>query len=197
MVTAAALAATSAAITAAAADPLLGAPPSPVPALDLTRYLGTWDQLAAVPQPYELACARDTQARYTLDPAGNVRVDNTCTTWSGTPNRITGTATVTDPDTGAQLHVSFPGVPTQDQLDGPPNYIVTALDTDYAWAVVTDPYRLSGFVLSRTAELSAAQWDRIRSGIIAAGMNPCLYLTSPTTGGIDTIEPLCTLRPAT
>ncbi|WP_429416848.1 hypothetical protein [Nocardia sp. GAS34] len=50
---------------------------------------------------------------------------------------------------------------------------------------------------SRTAELSAAQWDRIRTGIIAAGMNPCLYLTSPTTGGIDTIEPLCTLRPVT
>ncbi|MRH87587.1 lipocalin [Nocardia sp. SYP-A9097] len=181
----------------AQADPLAGTPPAPVASLDLERYLGTWNQLAAVPEPFSLACAHDTQARYTLDPAGNVTVDNICTTWSGAPNRILGTAKVTDPSTDAQLHVSFPGVPTQDQLDGPPNYIVTALDTDYSWSLVTDPARLSGFVLSRTAELTAAQWDQIRSAITsAAGMDPCVYLTSPTTGGIDTIEPLCTLRPA-
>ncbi|RMI27771.1 lipocalin family protein [Nocardia stercoris] len=196
-VTAATLATLTAASAVVCAVPLLGAPPQPVPALDLGRYLGTWNQLAAVPQFFSLSCARDTQARYDLDPAGNVTVDNTCTTWAGTPNHISGTATVTDPVTDAQLHVSFPGVPTQDQLEGPTNYIVTALDSDYSWAVVTDPARLSGFVLSRAAELSATQWDRIRSAITAAGMDPCVYLTSPTTGGIETIEPVCGLRPAT
>ncbi|MFI6168736.1 lipocalin family protein [Nocardia sp. NPDC051052] len=169
------------------------AAPSPVPSLDLNRYLGTWNQLAAVPQYFNLVCARDTQANYALDAQGNVAVRNTCTTWSNMNNEIAGTATVNDLMTGAQLHVSFPGVPTQEQLDGPTNYIVTALDQDYSWAVVTDPGRTSGFVLARAPMLDAAAWAQVRAGIVAAGQDPCVYLTSPATGGLAKIVPLCTL----
>ncbi|WP_330181019.1 lipocalin family protein [Nocardia sp. NBC_01503] len=166
-------------------------PPAPIADLDLTRYLGTWYQLAAVPQYFNLVCARDTRAEYTLDQQGDVAVHNSCTTWSGGPNDIRGTATVTDPVTRAQLHVSFPGVPTQDMRYGPTNYIVTALGDDYAWALVTDPNRLSGFVLSRTPALDAAQWRDIRAAVTAAGEDPCWYLTTPATGGLDRIAPLC------
>ena len=37
-------------------------PPTPIESLDLNRYLGTWHQLAAIPQPFNLVCARDTTA---------------------------------------------------------------------------------------------------------------------------------------
>ncbi len=184
-------------LTAAAllvAAPVLtatAAPPAPVPQLDLARYLGAWHQLAAVPQFFNLVCARDTRAEYALDAQGNVSVHNTCTTWAGTPNEIRGTATINDAATGAQLHVSFPGVPTQEALSGPTNYIVTALGPDYSWALVTDPSRISGFVLSRTPQLTASEWQAVRGAIVAAGENPCLYLTSPTSGGTDAIAPLC------
>ncbi|WP_084525283.1 lipocalin family protein [Nocardia vaccinii] len=167
------------------------APPAPVPHLELGRYLGTWYQLAAVPQFFNLACARDTRAVYGLDPRGDISVHNSCTTWNGATNQIQGTATVTDPATNAQLHVSFPGVPTQDRREGPPNYIVTALGANYDWALVTDPARISGFVLSRTPALDSARWAAARAAITAAGENSCLYLTSPTTGGLSTIAPLC------
>lgn len=166
-------------------------PPAPVARLDLGRYLGTWYQLAAVPQYFNLACARDTRAEYALDALGDVSVHNSCTTWWGSVNEIRGTATVTDPVTDAQLHVSFPGVPTQESRYGPPNYIVTALGDDYAWALVTDPNRLSGFVLSRTTTLDDAQWGAVAAAITAAEENTCLYLTTPVTGGLDRIEPLC------
>ncbi|WP_051162131.1 lipocalin family protein [Nocardia brevicatena] len=165
--------------------------PAPVPRLDLNRYLGTWRQLAAVPQYFNLPCARDTQANYSLDPQGNIAVRNSCITWANTVNEITGTAVVNDRETGAQLHVSFPGVPTQDSLNGPTNYIVTALGPDYSWAVVTDPSRLSGFVLARGPALDAAAWQQVRTAITAAGQNPCFYLISPTTGGESSIVPLC------
>ncbi|MEU1980626.1 lipocalin family protein [Nocardia sp. NPDC019395] len=165
--------------------------PAPVPALDLDRYLGTWNQLAAVPQPFNLECARDTRAEYTLDPQGNVGVYNQCATWSGGRNEIRGTAKVNDPVTRAQLHVSFPGVPGQDTLDGPTNYIVTALAPDYSWALVTDPSRLSGFVLARDVALDAPTWDQVRAAITAAGQSPCMYLSSPTSGGRSDIAPLC------
>ncbi|WP_442941873.1 lipocalin family protein [Nocardia sp. NBC_00416] len=165
--------------------------PAPVPALDLDRYLGTWNQLAAVPQPFNLDCARDTRAEYTLDPQGDVAVHNSCTTWSGGRNEIRGTARVNDAVTGAQLHVSFPGVPGQEALDGPTNYIVTALAPDYSWALVTDPTRLSGFVLARDTALDAPTWDQVRAAIAGAGQTPCMYLTSPTPGGWPDIAPLC------
>nr|WP_244891793.1 lipocalin family protein [Nocardia beijingensis] len=186
-----ALSVTALAAGGAAGQPGSVAGPAPVPRLELDRYLGTWRQLAAVPQYFNLACARDTQANYALDPQGNIAVRNTCTTWSNTQNEINGTAVVNDRETGAQLHVSFPGVPTQDSLNGPTNYIVTALGPDYSWAVVTDPSGTSGFVLARAASLDAAAWQQVRAAIVAAGQNPCLYLTSPTTGGESRIVPLC------
>ena len=166
-------------------------PPAPVEQLSLPDYLGTWHQLAAVPQPFNLVCARDTKARYSLDPAGNVTVRNSCITWTGQSNRIKGTATVVDKKTNAQLHVSFPGVPTQEDLYGPANYVVTALGPEYSWSLVTDPQRRSGFLLSRTPTLSKAQWTSVRSAMTKAGLNDCLFLTSPTAGGIGQIEPLC------
>lgn len=181
----------SAGIASAAPRPV--AAPAPVPSLELDRYLGTWYQLAAVPQFFNLVCARDTTATYALDPQGNVSVRNRCTTWSNTPNEISGTATVNDRATGAQLHVSFPGVPTQESLEGPTNYIVTALGADYSWALVTDPTRVSGFVLSRTPALDAAQWQQVGTAIDAVGQSRCVYLTSPTTGGLSQIAPLCTV----
>ncbi|MEU2256442.1 lipocalin family protein [Nocardia xishanensis] len=180
------LVATGAAVGAAAAES-----PAPVPSLEVDRYLGQWRQLAAIPQYFNLACARDTTADYSLDPRGDIAVHNRCITWTGSVNEIYGTATINDRTTNAQLHVSFPGVPTQDQPNGPTNYIVTALGPDYSWALVTDPTRTSGFVLARDPALDPQGWTNVRGAIVAAGQDPCTYLTSPTTGGLSAIQPLC------
>ncbi|MFC4372795.1 lipocalin family protein [Nocardia halotolerans] len=166
--------------------------PVPVAQVELDRYLGTWRQLAAVPQVFNLSCARDTTAEYRLDERGDIAVRNSCVTWQGSLNEIHGTATVNDEQTGAQLHVSFPGVPGQDQRYGPTNYIVTELGVGYSWALVTDPSRLSGFVLARDSTLDPATWDQVRAAIARVGQSPCAYLTSPTSGGISGIAPLCT-----
>ncbi|MEU0543918.1 lipocalin family protein [Nocardia sp. NPDC005978] len=171
----------------ATSAPASAAPAAPVPNLELARYLGTWNQLAAIPQFFNLVCARDTRANYSLDPAGDVTVRNSCTTWTGDPNEIVGTAKVTDPATNAQLAVNFRG-----ETKTETNYVVTALDPGYGWALVVNPTRTAGFVLSRTPVLTDGQWSEIRTAITAAGANDCLFLTSPTTGGYDAIEPLCT-----
>ncbi|WP_408014632.1 lipocalin family protein [Rhodococcus xishaensis] len=168
-------------------------PLAPVPSLDIARYVGTWHQLAAIPQPFNVNCARDTRAVYELIDASNISVNNTCTTWSGETMGVTGNARVTDPVTNAQLRVSFPSVPTQGSPDGPTNYVVTYIADDYSWALVGDPARASGFVLSRTPAVSDAQWQQIRGVVESRGYDSCLLLTSPTTGGRDDITPLCTV----
>lgn len=181
----------AAGLTATGSSTAVAAPPAPVPRLELDRYLGEWHQLAAVPQVFNLNCARDTTATYTLDPTGSIGVHNRCHTWTGGVDEIRGTATVNDPATNAQLHVSFPGIPGQDGREGPTNYIVSALGPDYSWALVTSPSRLSGFVLSRTPSLDATAWQQIDEEIRIAGQDPCIYLTSPTTGGRGDVVPLC------
>lgn len=168
-------------------------PLAPVPQLDAARYLGQWHQLAAVPQPFNLNCARDTIARYGAIDDANISVDNTCVTYTGAVSGIRGNARVNDVASGAALHVSFPGVPFQDGLDGPSNYVVTYIADDYSWALVGDPARLSGFVLSRTPAVSGARWQEIRQVAEARGYNSCLLLTSPTSGGREDVRPLCAI----
>lgn len=182
------------------ADPIAGSlaalfppPLAPVPKLDTARYLGSWYQLAAVPQPFNLNCARDTVATYGKIDDANISVDNTCVTYTGDVSGIRGNARVNDPVSGAALHVSFPSVPFQDGQDGPTNYLVTHIADDYSWALVGDPMRLSGFVLSRTPSVTDAQWQEIRKVVEARGYNSCLLLTSPTTGGRAGVQPLCTV----
>ncbi|MFF0281718.1 lipocalin family protein [Rhodococcus aetherivorans] len=184
---AAVLAAAGAALVAAPAqaDPL-----TPVAELDVNRYMGTWYQLAANPAPFNLDCVRDTTANYTLLDERNVRVENSCTTVTGERRGIVGNARVNDT---ASLHVSFPGVPSQDSLDGPSNYIVSYLADDYSWALVGDPTRISGFVLSRSPVVDDAAWQQIRTVVEQQGYNSCLMLTSPTTEGLQEIKPLCTV----
>jgi apolipoprotein D and lipocalin family protein len=186
---------TAAAAVVLAASPAQAQPGAlaPVPSLDVPRYLGTWYQLAAVPQPFNLDCARDTRATYGLVDSSNVSVANSCTTWAGGTNGINGNARVNDPVTNAQLHVSFPDVPFQSSPDGPTNYVVTYIADDYSWALVGDPARASGFVLSRNPAVDDAGWTQIRQVVESRGYNSCLLLTSPTTGGREGIQPLCTV----
>ncbi len=190
IVTATAVALTAAGLCAA---PAAATPLGPVPKVDVARYVGTWHQLATLPAPFSLQCARDTKATYRVIDTRNVSVHNSCTTWTGAISAIDGNARVTDPATTAQLHVSFPGIPTQDSLGGPPNYVVAALAPDYSWAFVGDPSRRSAFVLSRTSSVPAARWSQIARTARGLGYNDCLILTTPTTGGLERITPLCSL----
>ncbi|MGW0041986.1 lipocalin family protein [Rhodococcus sp. NPDC003348] len=171
-----------------AAAPL--GPLTPVDRVDLTRYLGTWHQLAANPAPFNLDCVRDTTARYSAVDDRDVRVENSCTTVTGARRGIVGNARVNGP---AELHVSFPSVPGQDNPDGPSNYLIAHLAGDYSWALVGDPTRLSGFVLSRSPVADPGRWHEIRQVVEANGYNSCLMLTSPTSTGLADIRPLCTL----
>ena len=157
-------------------------------AVDLERYAGQWYQVAALPQPYTLQCAHNTTAEYGVIDKETISVRNSCGTLFGPPSVIEGTASVRS---DASLRVNFPGVPFQDE-DGPVNYRVTHLEEDYSLAVVGDPNRLSGFVLSRTPGLSPEQWSHVRGVVESRGWNSCLFLTVPMDGGRGDVAPLCT-----
>lgn len=157
--------------------------------VDLDRYAGKWYQVAALPQPYTLQCVRDTTAEYAVIDDSTISVRNSCGTIFGDQSTIEGTATTRS---DASLRVNFPGVPFQDP-EGPTNYRITYLEEDYSLAIVGDPNRLSGFVLSRTPDLSAEQWSKVGTIVEDRGYNSCTFLTVPMQGGRGDITPLCRL----
>lgn len=156
--------------------------------VNLNEYAGKWYQVAALPQPYSLQCASDTTAEYVALDESTISVRNACGTFFG-PSAIDGTASVRS---DASLRVNFPDVPFQDP-DGPTNYRVTYLDDAYSLAIVGDPNRNSGFVLSRTPDLSAERWSEVRSIVEARGWWSCSFLTVPMAEGRKDVAPLCTL----
>lgn len=165
---------------------------SQVDSVDLERYAGQWHQVAAIPQPYTLQCTNDTKAEYEITSPGTVSVRNTCGSAVSSDSVIEGEATVRDTDTNASLRVNFPMVPFQDE-NGPVNYRITYLADDYSVAIVGDPTRSSGFVLSRESVLAPEQWSTVRQVIENRGWWSCAFLTVPMAEGRGDVTPLCLL----
>ncbi|MFW0793595.1 lipocalin family protein [Gordonia sp. CPCC 205515] len=179
--------------------PASAAPLQPVAKLDPQRYLGQWWQLATVPSFYGVRCAKDTNATYTLINKTTVGVNNRCTSFTGQPDGVTGKAYVLDTKTNAQLNVQIDGVPKFPGMDRVPNYIVAWTEDGkdpkgpYEYAIVGDPTRTSGFLLSRKKVVSNAELHRLRTKVESVGFNSCTFLISPTTGGRTDYSPLCTV----
>ncbi len=143
----AAAAATLAGLVACSSSP--PGPPLPtVAAVDLGRYLGTWYEIAVVPNRFQKQCVADTQARYRLQ-GDDIEVFNRCRQSDGSVSEATGVAKPVAGSANAKLRVSFFRPFYGD-------YWVLALPDDYRWVLVGEPTRSYGWVLSRTPQLPPA-----------------------------------------
>ncbi|WP_295646479.1 lipocalin family protein [uncultured Corynebacterium sp.] len=163
-----------------------------VDSVDPEKYVGKWYQVAAIPQPYTLQCFKNTTAEYGVKDSTTISVKNSCETIFNNRSSIEGQAKIKDTKTNASLTVAFNGVPFQNP-NGPVNYRINYLAKDYSLAIVGDPARRSGFVLSRTPQLTAEQWKTVKAQTTAAGWWNCAFLTTPQKGGLQTIKPVCAL----
>ncbi len=121
--------------------------------VDLERYVGTWFEIATIPQRFQKGCVGVT-ATYTLRPDGKIRVINRCRkeTLDGQLREVEGKAWVVDKTTNAKLKVQFFW-----PFSGA--YWVIELDPDYRWAVVGHPNRNYLWILSRTPQTDQALYD--------------------------------------
>jgi apolipoprotein D and lipocalin family protein len=132
-----------------------------VPRVDLSRYLGTWFEIASIPQSFQRGCT-GTRATYSLRPDGQIDVVNRCHKGSlDRPEDVaTGRARVTDASTNSKLEVSFfrPfwGL-----------YWVIQLGEAYDYAVVGHPSRDYLWILSRTPTMDPALYTSILSKLEA------------------------------
>ena len=134
-----------------------------VPRVDVRRYLGTWYEIATIPQKFQKGCVGVT-AHYSLRADGDIDVVNVCRkiTLDGKESSIRGKAWVVDKTTNAKLKVRFfwPFAGA---------YWIIELDKDYQWAVVGHPGRSYYWILSRTPQMDPALYDELIRRAAAKG----------------------------
>jgi len=139
-----------------------------VPSVDLARYLGTWYEIATIPQSFQKGCVGVT-ARYALRDDGDIDVVNTChkDTLDGKVRSVHGKAWVTDASTRAKLRVRFFW-----PFSGA--YWIIGLDPEYRWAVVGHPSRAYLWILSRTPRMDATLYDDLIHRVASNGYDTAL-----------------------
>jgi len=134
-----------------------------VPYVDLQRYLGTWYEIATIPQRFQKGCVGVT-AQYSLRKDGDIEVVNTCRqgTLDGKVRIARAKAWIVDKKTNAKLKVRFFWPFTG-------AYWIIGLDADYQWAIVGHPSRRYLWILSRTPQMDDALYDELLKLAAAKG----------------------------
>ncbi len=123
--------------------------------VDITRYTGTWYEIARYPHKFQKGCI-DSKATYTLRDDGKLSVLNEC---FEDPDRskirsAKGKAWIVDSTTNAKLKVSFFWPFSGD-------YWIGDLGKDYDYAVIGHPDRKYLWILNRTQEMDASVYEGI------------------------------------
>jgi apolipoprotein D and lipocalin family protein len=129
------------------------APVQAVRKVDLSRYVGTWYEIANFPRFFLPKCVADTVSEYTLNSDGTVAIKNRCRTQDGGTNQAYGTATPLKGSGNTRMEVSFIRPFSAD-------YVVVGLDPDYRWTVIGSVNRKSLWILSRTPQLPKPELDQ-------------------------------------
>ena len=146
--------------------------------VDLSRYLGTWYEIANFPQSFQRGCTATT-ATYTLRAGGDIDVLNRCRKGSvdGEEKSALGRARVVDRATNAKLEVSFFRPFWGD-------YWIIDLSDDYSYAVVGHPGRDYLWILARTPTMPGATYQSLVTRLQAQG-----YETSRLVRTLQVVGP--------
>lgn len=163
----------------------------PVEKFELDRYLGTWVEIASIPQFFQRKCVRDTRATYSVAEPPLIRVENVCTRDDGGRERAEGRARRIDTESPAKLEVTFLDLFGEYRFWISGGYWVIALDANYQWAVVGHPSRRFGWVLARERRLTPVALAEVIGRIKSQGYDACAFVVTPQTGGLSVRRPLC------
>jgi apolipoprotein D and lipocalin family protein len=144
----------------------LGAEKQPlevVPHVDLSRYMGTWYEIATIPQRFQKDCVA-SRADYSVREDGTIAVLNQCRkkTLDGEVKMAKGKAWVVDKKTNAKLKVQFFW-----PFKGA--YWIIELDSNYQYAVVGHPNRNYLWILSRTPQMEESLYQDLLQRIARKG----------------------------
>lgn len=138
--------------------------PQPAKAVDLTRYVGRWYEIARYENGFEKGCEGVT-ADYIARDDGLIGIINTCRQGAvdGTVTTADGKAKIVEDSNNAKLKVSFFG----------PFYVgdywVLDRADDYSWSIVGEPSGRYLWILSRKPVLAGKQMNTLIAKVKAMG----------------------------
>jgi apolipoprotein D and lipocalin family protein len=142
-----------------------------IPEFDVSRYMGTWYEIAKLPNWFQRKCVQGTQARYKVLGPTQIEVNNKCTTASGEEIQAIGLARPNGSGRPAQLEVRFAPEWTAWLPMVWGAYWVLDLDADYQLAAVGDPSKSYLWILSRTPQVSAERYDALLQRLNVMGFD--------------------------
>jgi apolipoprotein D and lipocalin family protein len=148
--------------------------------LDLSRYLGTWYEIARLPMRHEPADGTDVSAHYSLDEDGKVRVQNRCRV-DGEVEESVGQATPIDAG-NSRLEVTFlpEGLRWIPFTKG--DYWVLKLDPEYRFALVGTPNRDFLWLLAREPRIDPLVRQAYLDEATRQGFDLSRLIDTPHTG---------------
>ncbi len=144
--------------------------PVTVEKVDLNLYAGTWYEIARIPNRFQDQCVKNVTATYTLKENGKIDVINRCVEEDGNVDEAEGIAQVVDEISFSKLEVSFVSFLGIRPFWG--DYWILGLEENYQYAVVGDPSRDYGWILSRTPTMKQEDLEKCFSILREQGYDP-------------------------
>jgi apolipoprotein D and lipocalin family protein len=135
-----------------------------VPGVDLARYVGTWHEIARLPNRFQRQCVGDVTAKYALRDDGRLSVVNACRLADGSVDQAEGVARLassTGPNSKLEVRFAPAWLSWLPFVWG--DYWIIELAPDYSYSVVGTPNRRYLWILARDRALDSATL----SGILA------------------------------
>jgi apolipoprotein D and lipocalin family protein len=134
-----------------------------VPIVDLSRYSGTWYEIARLPNKFQNECIGNVTATYTLLDNGEIKVVNRCRKSNGEITEAEGRARrASDEEPNSKLKVRFAPAFLSFLPFVWGDYWILELAGDYSHAVVGEPDRKYLWVLARSPKMD----DDILAGVL-------------------------------
>jgi apolipoprotein D and lipocalin family protein len=134
-----------------------------VESIDIRRYLGTWYEVARLPNKLQAECAGNVTTSYSLRADGRIDVVNRCRTASGAIDEAVGIARLAGkngPNTRLKVRFAPAVLSFLPMVWG--DYWILGLAPDYHWAVVGEPSRQRLWILARTPDLPGSSMEQAR-----------------------------------
>jgi apolipoprotein D and lipocalin family protein len=146
-----------------------------VPSVDLSRYAGTWYEIARLPNSFQKRCAGNVTATYSILDNGDIKVVNRCQGENDEIVEAEGCARrASDDEPNSKLKVRFAPA----YLSFLPfvwgDYWIIDLASDYSYAVIGEPERKYLWILARSKEIDEALLSEILTRVRKQG-----YDTAP------------------
>lgn len=141
-----------------------------VPSVDLSRYSGTWFEIARIPNSFQKDCVSDVSATYTLLDKGELKVLNQCRKKNGDLKQAEGKARPSgkdEPNTKLEVRFAPSVLSFLPQVWG--DYWIIDLAPDYTYAVIGEPDRKYLWILSRYAKMDDETYQKILARIASQG----------------------------